>query len=234
MAIKGKRRTRATRRGIAAAPRPHLVIPRKPFFRRRGVQITLGLVLVAGITALVLIGLSTQRRNRQLAAEREDASSFGAFVEESLRQRGVGQPVLTSYLILPDLGAAVGQLKAGQANEEQLVEQAAAWGTAATDAAEDIANLEPELAELKEARNLMRRSLELYAGMADSVAIAARLEGRPRRELIASLEQQLTAAASVWDIGWGKLTTVKARLKILESAPLPAPGQPGGVPGAGG
>jgi hypothetical protein len=234
MAIKGKRRTRATRRGIAAAPRPHIVIPRKPFFRRRSVQITLALVLLAGITALVLVGMAGRRENRRLATESKDASSFGTFVEEVLRQRAVGQPFLTEYLILPNLGAAVGQLKAGQGNEKQLTElaeQAQAWSSAATEAAGDIADLRPNLAELREARNLMRRSLEIYAGMADSLAIATQLEGKPRRDLIASLERQLTAAAQVWDIGWGKLTTVKARLGILESAPLPAPGQPGGIPG---
>jgi hypothetical protein len=234
MAIKGKRRTRATRRGIAAAPRPHLVIPRKPLFRRRGVQVTVGLVLLAGITALVLVGLSTQRRNRQIAAEREDASSFSAFVEEVLSRRAVGQPFLTDYLILPDLGTGMSQLKAGEAQEGQLAEQARGWSTRAAEAAEDIAELEPEMAELREGRNLMRRSLELYSATADSLVVAAGLEGRPRRELIASLEKQLLAAAQVWDIGWGKVTTVKAGLGILEPAPLPPPGQPGGLPGAGG
>jgi hypothetical protein len=231
MAIKGKRRTRATRRGIAAAPRPHLVIPKKPLFRRRGVQVTLILILVGLIAGLVWWGLARQRSAGELATEREDTSSFATFVEEVLRRRAVGQPVLTSYLILPDLGTAVAQLRAGQGNEEQLAGQAQGWSTAAAAAAQDIAELEPDLAELREARNLMRRSLELYAGLSDSLAVAAGLEGRPRRELIASIEKQLTAAAQIWDIGWGKVTTVKAQLGILEPAPLPAPGQPGGIPG---
>jgi hypothetical protein len=231
MAIKGKRRTRATRRGIAAAPRPHLIIPKKPLFRRRGAQITLVLVLVVLIAGLVWWGLARQRNARHVAAEKEDVSSFSTFVEEVLRRRAVGQPVLTSYLILPDLGTAVAQVKAGQGKEEQLIELARGWSTAAAGAAGDIADLQPDLPELREARNLMRRSLELYAAVADSLGVAAGLEGKPRKELITSIEKQLTASAQVWDIGWGKVTTVEARLGILVSAPLPAPGQPGGIPG---
>jgi hypothetical protein len=228
MAIKGKRRARGTRRGVAGAPRPHLVIPRKPLFRRRGVQVTVIVVLLAGIAALVWVGLARQRNARQVAAEKEDASSFGTFVEEALRTNGVGQPVLTQYLILPELGTAVSQLREGQGNPRQLAQLARNWSKQARDAADAIRKLKPDMAELKEARNLMRRSLELYAGLADSVAVATGLEGKPRRDLITSVERQLTAAAEVWDTGWGKVTTVKARLGILEPAPLP---QPGGLPG---
>lgn len=227
MAIKGRRRARGTRRGVAAAPRPHLVIPKKPLFRRRSVQVTVALILLAGIAALVLVGQANQRRNRREAAEREDASSFGTFVEEALLTNGVGQPFLTSYLILPDLATAVGQLKEGQGNEKRLAEQARSWSEQASDAAATIAKLRPDLGELREARNLLRRSLEMYAGLADSVAVAAGLERKPRRELVASLERQLAAAAEVFDIGWSKLTGVKARLEILEPAPL----APGGIPG---
>lgn len=228
MAIKGKRRTRGTRRGVAAAPRPHLVTPKKPFFRRRGVQVTVGGVLVAGIAALVLLGLSIQRRNQRLAAEREDASTFGALAEEALRTHAVGQPFLTSYIILPELGPALGQLRAGEGDTRQLSEQARNWSDQAGEAAEAIGEVTPDLAELREARNLMRRALELYAGVADGVAVAAGLEGRARRDLVAALESQLGAAAEVWDIGWTKLTAVKSRLGILESPQPPASGVPGG------
>lgn len=231
MAIKGKRRTRGTRRGIASAPRPHLVIPKTPLLRRRGVQVALALFLVAVVGGLVWWGLARQRNARRLAAEREDASSFGTFAEEVLQRRALGQPILTDYLILPDLEAAVAQVRTGRGNEDQLAEQAQAWSAQAADGAQDIAELQPDLPELREARNLMRRSLELYAGAADALAVAARLEGKPQRELAASLQKQLTAAARVWDVGWGKLATVKARLGILQPAPLPAPGQPGGIPG---
>ncbi|HEV8682491.1 MAG TPA: hypothetical protein VGS09_06935 [Actinomycetota bacterium] len=231
MAIKGKRRPRGTRRGIAAAPRPHLVIPSKPFFRRRGVQITLVVVLIALVAGLVWWGLARRRSARQLAAEREDASSFSTFVEEVLRRRAVGQPILTTYRILPDLEAAVGQLKAGQGDEKRLVEQAGTWSAAAASAAEDISALQPDLPELRETRNLMRRSLELYAGVADALAVAAQLDGKPRKDLLASIEKQLTTASKVWGLSWIKLTTVKSRLDILPPAPFPGPLQPGQIPG---
>lgn len=229
MAIKGKRRARGTRRGVAGAPRPHLVIPRKPLFQRRSVQVTLLVVLVTGIAALVWWGMARQRNARQLAAEKEDVSSFATFVEESLRTNGVGQPVLTQYLILPELGSAVSQLREGQGNMKQLAEQAKNWAKQALDAADTIRKLQPDLGELKEARSLMRRGLELYAGLAESVAVAAGLQGKPRRDLVDAVETQLTAAAEVWDTGWGKVTTVKARLGILQPAPLPGPG---GLPGS--
>jgi hypothetical protein len=229
MAIKGKRRTRATRRGIAAAPRPHLVIPRKPILRRRGVQITLVVLLLALMGGLVFWGVRTQRNNQRLAREREDVSSFGSFVEEVLQRRAMGQAVVTQFLILPELPTTVAQLKAGQGREEQITQQARAWSTQAAGAAQDIADLQPDLGELREARNLMRRGLELYSSAASTLAVAARLEGQPQKGLIASLERQLAAAAEVWDIGWAKLAGARIRLGILNPAPPPA--QPGGFPG---
>jgi hypothetical protein len=231
MAIKGKRRTRATRRGIAAAPRPHLVIPRKPLLRRRGVQITLVVVLVAAIGGLVFWGLRTRSNNQRLAREREDVSSFGAFVEEVLQRRAMGQAVVTQFLILPELPSAVAELKAGRGNPTELVEQARGWSDRSAAAAEDIAGLQPELGELREARNLLRRGLELYSSAASTLTVAARLDGQPQKNLIASLEKQITAAAEVWDIGWTKLASARIRLGILTPAPLPPPGQPGGFPG---
>jgi hypothetical protein len=231
MAIKGKRRPRGTRRGVASAPRPHLVIPKKPLFRRRGVQIFLVVLLVALAGGLVWWGLANQRSQRELAAQREDASSFGTFVEEVLRRRALGQPILTDYLILPELRAAVEQLRAGQGNDERLVEQARSWSEQATEGAQDIGELQPELPELREARNLMWRALQLYAGVADSLVAAPELQGKVRRDLLAALEKQIDSAEKVWDIGWGKLATVRARVGILEPASLPAPGQPGGIPG---
>lgn len=231
MAIKGKRRARATRRGIAAAPRPHLVIPRKPLFRRRGVQVTLAVLLVALIGGLVFWGLRTRRSNEILAREREDVSSFGTFVEEVLQRRAVGQAVVTQYLILPEMEGALDRVRTGRGNQDQLVEQAQAWSTQAAGAADDLAALQPDLGELREARNLMRRGLDLYSSAAESLAVAARLEGNPQKNLIAALESQIRAASDVWDMGWGKLTTARARLGILNPAPLPPPGQPGGFPG---
>ena len=228
MAIKGKRRTRATRRGIAAAPRPHLVIPRKPLFRRRGVQITLVLFLMALIGSLAFWGLRTRSNNQRLEREREDVSSFGALVEGVLQRRAMGQALLTQFLVLPELPNAVEQLKAGQGNPRRLVEQARAWSTQADGAAQDIARLQPELGELREARNFMRRGLDLYSSAASALVVAAQLEGQQQKDLIASLEKQLTAAAEVWDLGWGKLAGAKIRLGIRTPAPPPGPG---GFPG---
>ena len=231
MAIKGKRRARATRRGIAAAPRPHLVIPRKPLLRRRGVQITLAVLLVALVGGLAFWGIRTQRNNQRLARDREDVSSFGTFVEEVLQRRALGQAVLTQYVILPEMMPTVTRLRSGRGNEDRLVQQARAWSTGAAGAAEDIAGLQPELPELREGRNLMRRALELYSSVASSLAVAARLQGKPQKDLISSLERQLTAAAEIWDIGWTKLAAARIRVGILNPAPLPPPVQPGGIPG---
>jgi hypothetical protein len=77
----------------------------------------------------------------------------------------------------------------------------------------------------------MRRSLELYAGVADALAVAAQLDGKPRKDLLASIEKQLTTASKVWGLSWIKLTTVKSRLDILPPAPFPGPLQPGQIPG---
>jgi hypothetical protein len=213
---------------VAGAPRPHLVIPRKPLFQRRGVQVTLIVVLVAGIAALVWWGLARQRNAREVAAEKEDVSSFGAFVEEALRANGVGQPYIGGYLILPELTDAVSRLVAGEGSPKGLAEQARTWSKEAREAAATIRKLQPNMRELQEARNLMGHSLELYSGLTDTFVVAVELEGKPRRDLLASLQTQLPEASAVWTTAWTHFARLAERLGVREPSPLTQSGLPGG------
>src|SRR5438309_1261554 len=67
MAIKGKGRSK--RRGVAAAPKPVYVQPKRPLFARRGVWIPAVAIIVIGTVAGVMTGLLIQHHNNQQKAD---------------------------------------------------------------------------------------------------------------------------------------------------------------------
>lgn len=218
MAIKGKRRTRGGR-GVAAPPRPHLVAPRKPFLARTGVRVALLVVLAGLVGAGVLSGLAAQRRADRLQFEREETAKFGTFLENEIQSKALGQSFLTSYLILPELGQAVAEFNQGSLRPRRLARDAEQWEERARAAAERIGELEPELASLREARNLIQRSLLMYAGLARLAGIAGGADEETRAELFAVLEEQLPVAAEVFDSGWRELTNQRDAVGLLVSQP---------------
>jgi hypothetical protein len=231
MAIKGKRKSRGKPRTVAAPPRPFLVRPKTPLFRRRPVQVVV-LLIVFGLVAALGWGL----RSRQDAAQlRLSVSRFGSSAEATLSATGVATPFGGSWLVLPDLGGAVSQLGGGNGKAlDQAVrnvrENGDSWATSATQAADAIAAIETEDADLKQSRNLMEQGLRLYASMADEIQVAAAIDTDARKHLLSAIQQQLAAAAGVFDTGWGLLTQRRAEagIPVLNQPP----GLPPGVPGA--
>ena len=103
MAIKGKGRSK--RRGVAAAPKPVYVQPKRPLFARRAVWIPALAVVLAGTIVGIVIGLSSEHHHNQQKALRAKEASivdrFGHTMDSDLA--GVGQPFQTQFQAFPDL-----------------------------------------------------------------------------------------------------------------------------------
>ena len=114
MAIKGKGRSK--RRGVAAAPKPVYVQPKRPLFARRGFWIPAVAVIVIGTVAGVVTGLLIQHHNNQQKALKAKETSivdrFGHSVDTDLA--GVGQPFQTQFQAFPALTTDVTNLTSGK------------------------------------------------------------------------------------------------------------------------
>jgi hypothetical protein len=234
MAIKGKKRARSRPRTVAAAPRPFLVPPKTPLFRRKGFQLVL-ILLLLGIVSAFAFGY---RISRDTAAHTEAVEEFGGQVDTYLQGRGVGQPIPGAVLILPQMGQALAELSQGQANPQKLAKDAASWEKAAAETANLISSLEVEVAPLKDARLTMAQGLRIYASVAANLQVATGLEGRAQRQMLDNLGTELQTAADIFDTGYQLLQEERRKADLLEAATpggLPGvPGLPGGVPGVPG
>jgi hypothetical protein len=226
MAIKGKKKSRGRPRVVATAPRPYLVPPKTPLFRRKGTQFVLLLILF-GVIAGVATAYRISRDNREHLEAVED---FGGQVEGPLLEGGVGQPVSGRMLVLPEMGQAIGQLMGGKGDAAKALKPAETWEKSATRAADTIAAVESEVTELEQARDGMEQGLRLYAGIAADLQLVADLEGSAQQRLLRNVSEDLTVAANVFDGGWRLLLVERHRAGL----PDPALGIPPGFPGAPG
>ena len=240
MAIKGKRRSRGGRTSIGAAPRPQFVVPKKPVFQRTGVRVFLILFVLAGLITGIVVGINVRNTNRKREEAQQDVKEFQVRVEAALTAKAIGQTETTSVLILPELGQTISELQAGQIKKGQVKGTKAKleiWNTDTKEAAEKIAVLDVGVSEyqgdLNESKTLIRQSLIMYAGLAQSVSLALDLEGAPRETLLQNILEQYPTAATVFDTGWRALQTVRSELGIAEPIVPPGLQQPGvpGVPG---
>lgn len=232
MAIKGKRRGRSrSGRTVATAPRPYLVPQKTPLLRRTGAKFVLVLLAEVFVFALLVMAGAQSDADRR----REEISEFTTLVEAQLYQGGAAQQSFAGPLILPQLGEALSQL-AETGNQQELVENTASWSEVAERAGDGIAQIDADLAGLKEARNLMEQGLDLFSGLAQQVGLAAELEGRSQRTLVETIGRQITVAATIFDTGYGALQEER-RLAGLPTSTSPPGGLPpdfGGLPVPGG
>ncbi|MGH2677009.1 MAG: hypothetical protein ACRDHB_01450, partial [Actinomycetota bacterium] len=149
---------------MTRAPRPYLVRPKTPLFQRTGtkvVLVVLGWSLV--FLLLVLAGAQTKADDR-----RDQISEFSTLVQAQLYQSGAAQQSFPGPLVLPELGQAVSELQSGEVkNPDEVATNAERWADVATQAGNNVGQVEAEGLALTEARNLMKQGLLLYAGLAD-------------------------------------------------------------------
>ncbi len=230
MAIKGKKKSRGRTRVVATAPRPFLVPPKTPLFRRKSIQLVL-ILLLEGIIAAVAIGYRIYRDD---AVHTAAVQEFGTGVDTFLQGNGVGQPIPGAVLVLPQMAESIAQLRNGKGDPGEVLSNARAWEEAAAKTAEQIGSLEVEPAPLKAARLSMRQGLQMYSAVAANLQVAAGLEDRPQKDLLDNLGIELQVAGEVFDTGYQILQDERRKADLLEPPSLggfPGGGGPGGVPG---
>jgi len=217
---------------VATAPRPYLVPPKTPLLRRTGAKVVLVLVAEVFVFALLVMADAQSDADRR----REQISEFTSLVEAQLYQGGAAQESFAGPLILPQLGEALSQLQAGGGDQQDLVENTASWSEVAGRSGDGIAEIDTDLAGLREARNLMEHGLDLYSGLAQQVGLASELEGRSLRTLLETIGRQMVTAATIFDTGYGILQEERRLAGLPTSSSLPGglPDDFGGLPIPGG
>jgi hypothetical protein len=224
MAIKGKKKSRSRPRVVATAPRPFLVPPKTPLFRRKSVQLVL-ILLLEGIIAGIAIGYRIYRDD---AVHTAAVQEFGSGVDTFLQGTGVGQPIPGAVLVLPQMAESIAQLRDGTGDPQEILKNARSWEEAAANTAEQIGSLEVEPAPLKAARLSMRQGLQMYSAVAANLQVAASLEGSVQKDLLDNLVVELQVAGEVFDTGYQLLQEERRKADLLEPPSLG--GFPGGAP----
>ena len=244
MAIKGKRKGKArSARTVTAGPRPAYVQPKTPMLQRTGTKVALVLLIEALVFA-VLVGFDIQSDRER---EQRALAEFTQLIEAGMFSGGAAQPLPAGALVLPELGQTVSTLGTEEADPEQITQSSEGWSSTATEAAERVGSvrvpeegLDPsQRLALTEARNGIQRGLLAYATLADLVGIAARAEGKLQEEMIASVQESLVLAGTIFDTGYQKLQEERRKAGLSTVANTPGgmfpgggvPGLPGGVPG---
>ena len=235
MAIKGKGRIK--RRGVAAAPKPVYVTPKRRFFARRGFQIGFLIVLAVGAIAGVVTGLLIEHHNHQKAVLRGTEASivarFGLQIDDNLT--GVGQPVQTQFQPFPTLSSEPGQLKSGQLSAAKAVREGRKWSHLAVTASAGIQRIptadmirgHADLVDLSDAQNLISDSLGVYQQAADALTLAGQATGGSRTSLVDHAQSLLGTAARIFSDGYQKLINERGRFGLLHSVNT---GQQQGLP----
>lgn len=225
MAIKGKKRTRGRPRAVAHAPRPFLVPPKTPLFRRRGVQIVL-IAFVWGIFALLGWGL---RASQDAGRHREEVTDFSTQLESAMAASGVATVTPGGPVILPEMAQIAAALKEGE-RPGGLAQQVGRWRTSALEAADAVAAIDSDRAELQRVRGEIASSLRLYAVLAKQIRVASLLDGPSQRQLLSAIDDQLLLAAGMFDEGWRLLLAERRRVGISDPAPQSGLPPGGGLP----
>jgi hypothetical protein len=223
MAIKGKGRSK--RRGVAAAPKPVYVQPKRPLFARRGVWIPAVAIIVIGTVAAVVTGLLIQHHNNQQKALKAKETSivdrFGRSVDTDLA--GVGQPFQTQFQAFPALTTDVTNLTSGKLTAADAVKEGRKWSKAAADAQASIEQIpaaqmilgHPDLIDLSNAQNLVADGLGVYQQAADALKLSGKATGPLQKQLITHTQNLLAAAARVFNHGYQKLINERAKFNLL-------------------
>lgn len=210
MAIKGKGKPR--RRRTTAPPRPIYVQAKKPLLRRRGVQVGILLVVLAGIGVIAWVALAAKAdrdreaarqaaREERLQVERDILARFGGRVRQAMAP--VSQEFQTTLIPFPDLDRDLDRLKSGDLEAEEAIELADSNVQLATTAERSIdgfnvaqeINGHPDLIGMATAQRDLVGSIGLFQEVARTFKLAAQQEDEEVRDAI------LERAGALWDLG---------------------------------
>jgi hypothetical protein len=243
MAIKGKGKTRG--RQPARAPRRAPVEVKKPFFLRRGVQ--LSVALLAGFLVMMFLvwatnGLRQQRADKKTTTEaseqRAAAEKWRGTVEGSLGALGTLSPG-TDPVLLSQIGTAItalqkGDVPKGAAAALQTAQDQAKAAADPLDAyglVDQIGGKGMSVGQVDWFLNSQKRivqALELYRESAAIATFAIDATGGQRKAISARALDIKVTADSILKDGWGDYQNALASVGINETPTVP------GLPGATG
>ncbi|MFN2545053.1 MAG: hypothetical protein ABR600_10875 [Actinomycetota bacterium] len=235
MAIKGKGRSK--RRGVAAAPKPAFVQPKRPLLSRRGFQIgvlaALVVITLASITAALIVKHNDNKKQALEDTERSIVQKFGAAVDNGLSP--IGQPFETTFTPFPSLSPDVGSLQSGDLSSTDAIDKAGQYAQQAADAGAAIGKISvatlieghADLLTLSDSQTLLGDALELYGQVAQSFKLAAQAGGADQKRLIAHTQSLAAVASKIFSDGYQKLINERTRFDLLtptnqQGAPTPA------------
>ena len=202
MAIKGKRRSRGGRsRARTIAPRPTLVVPKKPFFQRTWVRVTMVVLLVLAVAGITLGVIAARRSAAEREAAQREVTRVGQAMEEALAP--VAQIGGGTALILPELDSTIIEIQGGEARPRQVERRIAGWDEELRAAAEDLGAIETDRPALRQAIERIGGGLELYLALLEGVPALLELETRPEiEEAILALQPEFQAASGTVQSGY--------------------------------
>lgn len=240
MAIKGKRRSRGGRsRARTVAPRPTLIVPKKPFFRRTWVRVSLGLLLVLAVSGITFGVIAARRAAVEREAAQQEVTRVGEEMEEALAP--VAQVGTRSILPLPNLDPTIAEIQDGEARPGRVERLTAGWREDLRIALEDLQAIETDRRDLRRAIERIGEGLEMYAILIQGVPSLLELERqREIEEALLALQPELRAAVGTVQSGY--LIYLNERVdvgldegtpgfdpQVPETNPLDQP-EPGDVP----
>ncbi|MCA1726553.1 MAG: hypothetical protein LC722_02530 [Actinobacteria bacterium] len=231
MAIKGKKKTTSGRRPGTNAPRPTVVVPKRPILARRSTKwgiLALVLAVVAG-TLLVAWNKEQDKKERERRGQAIDQVNG----QLELAVAGVGAPGAGSaFAILGEFTAQVESLRTGQGKPEDVETAAKPLPKNLTDAVETLSGIEvPEQLrnteytdEVIDARTTMIEALNVYRVGVQLVREAVDLTGADRTALLDRASEQFAIGARLFDFGHQKIVNIRVALGTFsgqEFNPLP-------------
>jgi hypothetical protein len=227
LAIKGKKKTRGGRPGTNA-PRPVVVVPKRPILAR---PITrwgiLGLVVLA-IAATLLIAWNKEQDKK--VKERQGIAIDEASNKMDLAVQGVSTPAAGSgSTVLSGFTPQVEAVRAGTAKpadvtklekDAKAVPKALDNAIAALGAFEipkDLLNTK-YTAEVLDAKTLEIEALNVYKVGAELVRDALALEGKTQKTLLDRASEQFSIGARLFDDGHQKIVNIRVELGTFTGA----------------
>lgn len=233
MAIKGKGKTRGGRPGTNA-PRPVIVVPKKPFLARRSTRWgALALVLIAvGVTMLVAWQKQQADDDRQRQGHAiDEVDRRVTLALQSVATPGAG----SSITVLPEFTAQLDQFKAAQARPADVrranTELPEVLGGAievvgGIEVPDDLRNTE-YTGEWLDAQQFMVQGLKAYQVAVRLVLDATVLTGEDRTALLERASEQIQLAADTFGYGRQKLVNIRTDLGTFDATDF-NPGFPTG------
>ena len=218
MAIKGKKRSRGGRSRTGVAPRPKLVVPKKPFFRRTWVRVTLVVLLVLVVSGITFGVIVARRSAAEREAAQQEVTRVGEQLEEALRP--VAQVSGSSMLLLPDLDPTIIEIQGGAARPRRVERLTVGWEEDLGAAIEDLGAIETDRGDLRRAVERIGDGMEMYAVLIQGIRPLLELETQPEvEEAVLALQPELQVAAGTVQSGYLIYLSERVEVGLDEGTP---------------